>query len=210
MKKLALLSFAALALAGCNTPNHMEGRLAIKAPIKVKTKRDKVVSIAPATYKATLDIERDSTEVDIYTSEGKHSFLVPGIRPDQHGNISMPANKLGQEFGLTGKIYETTREIDRTVSDSCVHHYDQEYKCRTEHRCVKDNAGNEHCGSSEVCGWEQVPVYGTEPVHELGSQDTKNADINLVKAGKTVGAFRAAYTFRENIRSRQVVGSCTL
>lgn len=210
MKKLALAALATVALAGCNTPNHMEGRLAVKSTIKVKTKRDKVVSIAPATYKATLDIESQSTEVDIYTNEGKHSFIVPGIRPDQHGNISMSASQLGQEFGVTGKIYETTVDIDRTVSDSCVHHYDQEYKCRNERHCVKDNAGNETCGTENVCDWEQVPVYGREPVHEVGSQDTKNADMNLVKAGKAVGTFRAAYTFRENIRSRQVVGSCTM
>jgi hypothetical protein len=210
MKMLVLTSLAAIALAGCNTPNHMVGRLAVKAPIKIKTKRDKVVTIAPATYKATLDIEGNSTEVDIHTSNGKHSFIVPGIRPDQHGNINIPASKLGQEFGLSGKIYESTSDFDRTTSESCVHHYDHEHRCHSVPHCVRDAAGGVQCDTREECNWERVPVHGTQPVQVEGSQSTKNASINLVKAGKAIGAFHASYAYREKIHSRRVVGSCDL
>lgn len=210
MKKLMTLALATLALTACNTPNHVEGRLAVKSTLKVTTKRNKVVTIAPATYKAVLDIESNSAEVDIYTSEGKHSFLVPGVKPDAYGNINMTAAKLGQEFGLQGKIYESTYGIDRIRAGSCVHHYEQEYKCRNERHCVKDAAGNETCGTENVCDWEQVPVHGTEDIHEVGTQDTKNVAINLVKAGKAAGAFAGSYTFRENITRSEVVSGCRL
>jgi hypothetical protein len=91
-----------------------------------------------------------------------------------------------------------------------VHHYDQEYKCRNERHCVKDNAGNETCGNEDVCGYEQVPVYGTEDIHEVGSQDTKQVAINLVKAGKAIGSFSGSYAYRESISSSQVVSGCSL
>ncbi len=126
MKYLMLLSIAALALVGCNTPNQVEGRLAVNSTIKVRTNRDKIVTIAPATHKAVLDIKSNSAEVDIYTSEGKHSFLVPGVRPGAYGNISMGASALGQ-------------------------------------------GANRQCENQNKCDWEQVPVLGTEDIHEVGT-----------------------------------------
>ncbi len=209
-KQLFALASIALALSACNSPNHMEGTLAVKSTIKVNTTSGKQVAVAPANYKTSLALDNDSAEVRIHTQSGRVIFSVPGVKADGLGNINMSAAKIGQEFALQGKLFSETYGIDRIRAGSCVHHYDQEYKCRDERHCVKDAAGNETCGTENVCGYEQVPVYGTEDIHEVGSQDTKNAAINLVKGGKTAGVFNASYTYRENISRSEVVSGCRM
>jgi hypothetical protein len=211
MKKLlALTGFVGLALTGCNTPNHIEGTLALNAAINVNaTSWGKIVKtpLAAGRYSTSLAMQNDGAEVHIHTQQGTVAFAVPSIKADQLGNVNMSAQSLGQDFALQGKIFDSVDGIDRNVSESCVHHYDQEYKCHDENCCDRD--GN-NCHRENKCDWEQVPVYGSEPVHEVGDQTTKNVTINLVKGGKVVGRFTGGYSYNENIRSREVVGGCTL
>jgi hypothetical protein len=104
MKKLMTLALATLALSACNTPNHIEGTLSLRAPIRVNTTSRKQATVAPAAYKTSLALEQNGAEVRIHTQQGRVIFAVPGVAADGMGNINMSAAKIGQEFGLQGKI----------------------------------------------------------------------------------------------------------
>lgn len=213
MKKvLTLAAFTSVALFGCNTPNHIEGRLAVTTPISVNAlgvpfNQKKQITLAPASYQTSLLMQANGAEVRIHTQNGEWYFNVPQIKADAMGSFNVSAAQLGQEFAFQGRLFDSRENIDRTVSDSCVHHYDNEYKCHDENCC--DDKG-QNCHTEQKCDWEQVPVYGTEPVHETGYQDTKNVVVSLIKGAKASAKFSGGYTYSENIQSREVVGGCTL
>jgi hypothetical protein len=213
MKKLSILaSLTVLALAsGCNTPNHIEGTLALSSAINVNANKvfggTKAVAVPAGSYRTSLSMQQSSASVVIHAQSGTVTFAVPTIAADASGGINISAAKLGQEFGLSGKIYDTTDGIDRVVSKSCVHHYDYKQVCGDENSCDSDG---KNCRQEYRCHDEQVPVYGSENVHEVGSQGTKNVAISMVKAARAVGRFSGSYTYRENITSSEVVSGCAL
>lgn len=213
MKKVTTLAaFTMLALCGCNTPNHIEGNLVVSAPLTVNAMGavfnvKKQITLAPASYKTSLAMQSDGAAVNIQTKDGVYHFNVPQIKADALGSFTVAAAQLGQDFSFQGKLFDSREDIDRTVSDSCIHHYDNQYVCHDENCC--DDKG-QNCHTEQKCDWEQVPVYGTEPVHETGYQDTKNVVVSLIKAAKSAARFSGGYTYSENIQSREVVGSCEL
>lgn len=211
MQKLSTLAaLTVLALTGCNTPNHIEGTLALNSSVTVNTTQlfggTKAVAVPAGSYKTSLSIQQGGASVVIHAQSGTVTFAVPTIQPDALGAVNVSAAKLGQEFGLAGKLFDTTSAIDRVVSESCVHHYDTQQVCNWEQVCDTDQT----CHQEYNCDEEQVPVYGSEDVHEVGSQDTKNVSINMIKAAKAVGRFSGSYTYKENLTSREVVSGCAL
>ncbi|MGZ3649913.1 MAG: hypothetical protein ACXVB9_03735 [Bdellovibrionota bacterium] len=211
MKKILSIACMTIALAGCNTPNHIEGQLALSSAINVNAKQFfggvKKTAVAAGRYATSLALNSDGAEVRIHTSNGEVIFAVPNAKADMLGNINMSAAQLSQEFSLQGKLFDTRDSIDRVRPEQCIHHYDQQYTCHDENCCDRNGA---NCRMEQRCGYEQVPVYGSENVHETGYQDTKNASISLVKAAKAVGKYNGSYTYNEQIQTSEVVSGCAL
>jgi hypothetical protein len=212
MKKLSTLAaLTVLALTGCNTPNHIEGTMSLSSAINVNANKvfggTKAVTVPAGTYKTSLSMQQSSASVVIHAQSGNVTFAVPTVAADAMGGINISAAKLGQEFGLAGKIYDTTDGIDRVVPESCIHHYESKQVCGDENCCDRDG---KNCHQEYRCHDEQVPVYGSENVHQVGSQSTKNVAISMVKAARAVGRFSGSYTYKENITSSEVVSGCAL
>jgi len=212
MKKLSTLAaISAIALTGCNTPNHLEGRLALQSAISVNSTKvlggTEVVAVPAGTYKTSFEMDQAGATMEIHSKNGTASFAVPSLKSDSLGAVNVSSATLGQEFSLSGNIFDTTYDIDRVVAQSCVHHLEARQVCNWETRC--DN-NQKNCHQEYDCEWQQVPVYGSENVHETGSQDTKNVSINMIKAAKTIGLFSGSYTYSENISGREIVSACAL
>jgi major membrane immunogen (membrane-anchored lipoprotein) len=198
MKKFSLVTtLAATALlCGCNTPNHIEGSLALSSNLVVKNTDGKQVTVPKGTYNTTVEMNSNGGAVEIHLKQGEVIFAVPKLVADSSGNIGYSAAQLGQVFSLQGKIYDAREGIDRVVNGSCVLGSHQEYKC---------NGTN--ADGTQNCDWESVNDYGNQDVHETGYQDTKVVDLAVVQKS-TLGKFQGSYAYSEVIQSSEAVSAC--
>jgi hypothetical protein len=195
-------------LLGCDGPNHMVGSLKVTAPFKVKAITGNLITVPVKEFPTTLKMTSDGAQAWIRYPDASLVFNIPQVKEDSKGTVNIPPAKLKQEFGLQGKIYGKRNTFDREVARDCVSGHNEREECSWKDVCETDADGNESCSYQHVCETVYDPIYGTEDVREIGYQDTKIMDVNVVKEGAAVANFKGTYYYRERITKSQVVGYC--
>lgn len=191
MKKF-LLPLLCLSLTACEGPNNIKGQLSLTRPTTIHTPGGNVAKLAAARYGATIQMKADSALVFVDTAQGSVQFAVPGVAADGQGRFSIPANKMGQEFGLNGQIATTSSPFDRVEYVYCV------WDTRTTCRRLADGS----------CEWIEEEIPGRQQERQIGEARTKSVRIDLVAKGKRSGQFNGSYFLGETIHQRYDIGGC--
>lgn len=207
LKSCAALAAATL-LCACESDNTLKGNLTVSEPFTVKTVTGSVVTVPVKTFPTTLKMTSKGAEAWIHYPKAALVFAIPQVKEDKQGNISIPAAKLKQEFGIQGKIATKRNKFDQVVSESCVSSYNKETRCEWKDVCEEDADGNKNCTYQHVCEEHDIPVYGSQEVRQIGYQDVKVVDMSVVKAAKTVAKFQGTYHYRAKVTHTQEMSGC--
>ena len=192
---VAAVSFSALVLSGCDTPDRVSGTVTANSSIRIVTPGGNKHVLTPGSYKAVVRVEKGVGQVFITSGAKQINFKVPGFSGSE-SNIKISAAAMRQEFGLSGRIYGTQNPFDRTVNQSCVYDVERDWVCRErDHK--------------KECDWETCEIPGTQRVREIGYATYKNIDINLVNtSNQKIGNFRGTYSYGDTVTSRDYVTGC--
>jgi hypothetical protein len=186
-----------LVLAGCESPNSVMGSLSVQSDMPMINSNGQAVTLTKGAYSTRVDFKKDrSAIVSIKVRNGQLKFAIPRSLADYYGKIKLSAEELRQPFGLNGAVTSARDAFSEDFSERCQAGWRTEYQCERR----RDHHGRR-------CEWVDVPVYGTQYVHEDGFYETKHIDIDLV--GKTKYAkFSGRYELGRKVTKRQLLSRC--
>lgn len=181
-------------------------------------KREEVV-ITEGKYEAVLNPTSKKNVNLVLKVEGKKTkipFAIPEgeFLPDHGGEVLIVSADSGQPYDLKVKTSTTSSQSGRyTRTESCVLRYDTVYRCynepgETECRtvpsptnCSRDDDGVVTCSGNDtrqvchtrpgrqVCGNEQVAVYGSHQVDYVDVTTYKHVVASLLEGSSALAKF---------------------
>lgn len=175
----------------------MVGTLTTSSTLRIVSPGGNKQVLNPGSYRAAVRATDKGASIFI-TAPGKEvTFKIPTLTKSSDQTVKISPASMGQEFGLSGRVYPSQVPFDRQSTRSCVYDTERHYKC------YRDKKGQ------EVCDWEWIEIKGYQRVREIGYAAYKNLDINLVnRASQKVGNFRGTYSYGDTVTQVEYLSGC--
>lgn len=199
LRAAAVAALSVLALVGCDE-SRVVGTLTTTSTLRIVSPGGNKQVLNRGSYRTAIRATDKGAQAFITTSGKEVTFKIPQISGSSEQNIQVSAAKMGQEFGVAGRIYRSQVPFDRTVERSCVYARERRLVCR-------DNRDGDR--RREDCDWVTEEIMGEQRVREIGYSAYKNVDINLVNtASQKIGNFRGTYSYGDTVTSTDYLTGC--
>jgi len=137
MQKYVLFLIALLFLPACG--KNFSGTLDVAETIQLNTSNNKELTLTPGSYSTDLTIQKEGNKAGIKAEiktpgdlfRTTVHFRAPMMNIPSNGSFFIPANKLGQDFDLDGRIETSQNETGpHTALRSCKYDTWDDYRCR--------------------------------------------------------------------------------